>query len=1186
VSPETVFAQAIEIASDGDRAAFLDRACGGDEALRREVERLVRNHFRAGSFLEGFADGAPTGDESPGGERPGTLIGPYKLLQQIGEGGMGAVFMAEQVRPVQRRVALKIIKPGMDSRQVIARFEAERQALALMDHQNIARVLDAGTTPGGRPYFVMELVHGVPLTKFCDDRKLTPRERLELFVPVCQAIQHAHQKGVIHRDVKPSNILVTMYDDRPVPKVIDFGVAKAIEQRLTDKTMFTQFGAFVGTFEYMSPEQAEMNAFGVDTRSDIYSLGVVLYELLTGTTPLEQKRLREAALDEMVRLIREEEAPRPSVRLSSSNNLPKIAAARNTEPARLSRLIRGDIDWIVMKCLEKDRTRRYESASGLARDIQRALADEPVEACPPGAGYRLRKLARKYKKSLVIAAAFAALLLASTVVSTALAVWARSSEREATGQRVAAEAAKQEAVEQRDQAEKNFAEAQRQRAQADAHLYRSLVREARAIREARGSGYRTEVWKRLEQALRLDTPERDLTELRREAGACLGDFVGLEPTDWQCPAHARFLGYDLHPGGELFATLSFTQATSEVLVRNFVTDREIARLRPESGWFSSVKFSADGKKLLIGCSNGGVKVWQVDPAGNSGGATSVSPALRPNPATLRPDFLVPSPHFPFFVAWWEQQPISGLAVSPHGTQLAARYWSSPAISVWNLADGSLAPPFSATGAVPAGAFTPRSMAYSPRGDLMAAGPAGDNSDGVVVWDVATREVRRTLRPGFGVVFHVCFSPDGKHLACACRDGLALFDTVDFQRPLFVRNEGPWGTWMSAFSPDGRVLAIPAPESGLVRLWDIHANREVVVPVARDPVGPPFVGFSPDGNRLVSAGSNSVRVWNLAGALEKQTLSGHSGGIPGLAFSPDGKLLASTGKDLAIRLWNPVTGRVVRELRGLKGTPQSVAFDPDGRFLAASEYYGSGAVALWDVRSGKKLTTVPDDLGPSGVGATFSADGKQFVVCGPRGVRLWNVVGPGRAEDDGPGLSFEEAARPIETPADSACFSPDGRLVAWVDWVIDRSVSVWEQATGQKHSWPVNVFPMLALSFLPDGKRLVLVNQTEGKIEIRNVTDGQLRASFGKKELIQGLSIHSALSPDSAWLAVGGDKAVTVWDLNKGELLFALPEERGTIWSMAWSPDKSLLAVGSSHGGLAIWNLPKMKSELGRIGLGW
>ena len=321
----------------------------------------------------------------------------------------------------------------------------------MMEHQNIARVLDADTTETGRPYFVMELVHGVPVTEFCDANHLTPRERLELFVPVCRAIQHAHQKGIIHRDIKPSNILVTLYDDKPVPKVIDFGVAKAVEQRLTERTLFTQFGGMVGTFEYMSPEQAAMNALGVDTRSDIYSLGVLLYELLTGTTPLERARLQSAGLHEMVRLIKEEEAPRPSVRLSSSDHLPKIAAARKTEPERLARLVRGELDWIVMKCLEKDRARRYDTANGLAHDVERYLADEPVEACAPSAGYRLRKYAHKYRTPLRVAAAFLLLLVVGVIASTWEAIRATLAERTAESRKREADDARQQAEKGRDE---------------------------------------------------------------------------------------------------------------------------------------------------------------------------------------------------------------------------------------------------------------------------------------------------------------------------------------------------------------------------------------------------------------------------------------------------------------------------------------------------------------------------------------------------------------------------------------------------------------------------------------------------------------------------------------------------------------------------------------------------------------
>jgi serine/threonine protein kinase/lipoprotein NlpI len=451
MTEETLFTTSLEKATKAERAAFLNMACAGDAALRRRVEALLESHEHAG-FLSmpaveraeevfggvgnpGSTRSGANGHDLPdsvedtvGGSRTiarardeplGIRIGCYKMLQQIGEGGMGAVFVAEQTHPVRRQVALKLIKAGMDTRQVIARFEAERQALALMDHPNIARVLDAGATNSGRPYFVMELVKGVPITRYCDELRLTTRQRLELFIPVCQAVQHAHQKGIIHRDLKPSNVLIALYDGEPVPKVIDFGVAKAAGQSLTDKTLATGLGNIVGTLEYMSPEQAELNQLDVDTRSDIYSLGVLLYELLTGSTPLGHKQLRETAFLEVLRLIREDEPPRPSYRLSTTEELTRIAACRNIEPRKLSGLLRGDLDWIVMKALEKSRDRRYQTASGLAMDLLRHLRDEPVLACPPSGWYSLRKLAWRYKGTFA-AASGVALTLLLTVITLAI----------------------------------------------------------------------------------------------------------------------------------------------------------------------------------------------------------------------------------------------------------------------------------------------------------------------------------------------------------------------------------------------------------------------------------------------------------------------------------------------------------------------------------------------------------------------------------------------------------------------------------------------------------------------------------------------------------------------------------------------------------------------------------------------
>jgi serine/threonine protein kinase len=424
MNPEDIFHKAIEIADIKERAAYLNKTCRGNEKLRADVEELLKAHEQAGDFLDLPAVGPnATLESSPLTEGPGTIIGRYKLLQLIGEGGFGVVYMADQQEPVRRKVALKIIKLGMDTKQVMARFEAERQALAMMDHPNIAKVLDGGASDTGRPYFVMELVKGVPITEYCDKNNLNTRQRLELFIDVCKAVQHAHQKGIIHRDIKPSNVMITLHDGKPVPKIIDFGIAKATQHRLTEKTFFTEYRQFIGTPEYMSPEQAEMSGLDIDTRTDIYSLGVLLYELLTGSTPFERKQLLSAAYDEIRRIIRETDPPKPSMRLSALGDaLTDVAKHRQTNPDSLPKLVQGDLDWIVMKSLEKDRTRRYETANELAADVARHLGDEPVLAGPPSVRYRLRKFVRRKRALVTGIATVLFVLIAGIVVSTIFAV--------------------------------------------------------------------------------------------------------------------------------------------------------------------------------------------------------------------------------------------------------------------------------------------------------------------------------------------------------------------------------------------------------------------------------------------------------------------------------------------------------------------------------------------------------------------------------------------------------------------------------------------------------------------------------------------------------------------------------------------------------------------------------------------
>jgi WD40 repeat protein/serine/threonine protein kinase len=1121
---KSLFLNASDLAEPAERAAYLDRECGDDHALRARVEALLHAHEASvGATDARTLAFIPTTPYRPLTEGPGTKIGPYKLLQEIGEGGMGVVYMAEQEEPVRRKVALKIIKPGMDSQEVIARFEAERQALAMMDHQNIARVLDAGTTASGRPYFVMELVHGVPITKFSDDNKLTLRERLALFVPVCQAIQHAHQKGIIHRDVKPSNVLVTMYDDKPVPKVIDFGVAKAIEQRLTEKTMFTRFGALVGTLEYMSPEQAEMNAFGVDTRSDIYSLGVLLYELLTGTPPLAGRRLRTAAFDEMLRLIKEEEAPRPSMRLSSSQDLPKIAALRKTEPARLSKLVRGEIDWIVMKCLEKNRSRRYDTASALARDVERYLADETVEACPPSTRYRVTKFARKYKKGLATAAAFAGLLFAAVVLSAWLALRARLAEGEALK-------AKAEADRQRDEAKNAKTEADQQRdaaknAKREAEEERD---EARRTAYASGIGLALRAW----DESNVVRARELLNQLPREAAG--KDLRGFEWAYLSRLCHPDELTLEGHAGSVNSVAFSpdgqrLVSGSDDNTIKlwDSVTGKELLSLKGHTLGVWSVAFSPDGRRLASGSDDQTVRIWDSETGKEL--LTLKGHAYRVYSVAFSPDGRrLASASDDRTVKIWDIATGKTLfSLGNHGRSVLCVAFSSDGRLASGSTDSTVKIWDSAAGkelfALRGHADYVMSVVFSPDGRRLAS---ASHDRTVKLWDMATRKVF-TLKGHAGFVNCVAFSPDGQRLTSASEDRtIKIWDSATGQELLALKGHAGFVRSV-AFSPDGQRLA-SASEDGTVKIWDHPTSKEVLSFKAHARAAT-SVAFSPDGRRLASASDEgTAKIWDSATGVQQLLLRGHRGFVMSVAFSPDGQRLASGSLDHTVKIWDVAGGKEIVSLKGHRGPVESVAFSPDGRRLASASWDDS--VRIWD-----------------------SASGKEVLSLKGHALRALSVV-----------------------------FSPDGRRLASAGG--DLSMKLWDSETGKELILLKGVAGQSrGLAFSPDGRRLASANGQTVKI-FDSTSGNELLSLKGHGNAVTSV----AFSPDGRRLASGSyDQTVKIWDSATGRELGTLQAHAGTIRSVAFRPDGQCLAATGQDGSINLWETsisPEIRHRRATIGL--
>ncbi|MGO8931206.1 MAG: protein kinase domain-containing protein [Limisphaerales bacterium] len=1137
---DVLFREARQRPRGPEREAHLDQACAGNEALRKRLAALLQADDSPDPFLEpqvadllGKLTTGPAPDFKV--EEAGARIGRYKLLEKIGEGGCGVVYMAEQEEPIRRRVAFKVIKLGMDTKQVIARFEAERQALALMDNPNIAKVHDAGATDTGRPYFVMELVRGIKITEYCDQNNLSTEQRLALFIQACHAVQHAHQKGIIHRDIKPSNILVTVQDGKPVAKVIDFGIAKATAgQVLTDKTVHTAFEQFIGTPTYMSPEQAEMTPLDIDTRSDIYSLGVLLYELLTGKTPFDPRRLVEAGLEEIRRIIREEDPARPSTRLGTlaPEEQTALARRRQAEPAELIRLVRGDLDWIVMKSLDKDRSRRYATANGLTQDLQRYLANEPVLARPPSQSYRLGKLVRRNKLDFGAAAAVGVALAAGLAISALEAIRARRAESEQ--------------IQLRGQAEQARAKEAEQRHQAQAALYQGRLTETRALRQAHPPGWNALAMQNLRSNAMANLPQRDLVELRSEAVACLEGFDLREVT--RLPAGgADIWSLDFSPDGALLACSELSGAcrlwklAGQQLLWEVSDAASTYPLIPEPKWAPTpaIRFHPLGNALAYGTWSNSVEV--VSPGQRAHSLFRVTSGARPK----------------------------CIAFDSKGAALAVA-WGGGSVVIYDATTGSIRREIRLDRSPGALSYEP--VALSPDGTLLAA--VGDDQ-AIELHDLAQERPKVVLGRHEAAVRFLAFSPRGDLLVSASEDHTAKVFDVARAKERFTLIGHKARVNAAVFRPDGRVVATTSDDQ-TARLWDVRTGEALML--VRPGIGPLMAAaFSPDGQNLAVSREPAV-LYRLTNEGAKRVLFGHAYFVNSLAFHPAEPLLASASADNSIILWDVVSGQVLEHLPGHPGgQAHGLAFSPDGRVLAVGHtgYFNyqptDHRVRLWDrsapsvprTFAGHEYNTPVVSLDATGKLLGSGDAGGTVIIrdSGGESLARWR-----RDNDPVVGLQFVSPGPVVLAVHESGHVE----LCDYLSGTVQGETQLGAKAG--------------ALAISPAQDQCAVATEA-GAIQILTLPDFRTIAT-----IVQALAPGDsalAYSADGRVLAAGDSACrVSLWDVVSVKKVLELPRQEGLIRALAFEPNGSRLAIGSDEEQITVWDLEVVRKRLRELGLDW